>query len=214
MISNFHFEILTDAQKEKLVDTAYRIMEEIGMNIHLPEAVELLRKAVVTWRKTASASTSPVTSPKKPLIPLRPGSRSTTETEKKPCYWEGRNSYFGPGPTCPYFYDPQTGERRPSTKQDAADTAKVCDALPNIDYVMSLVMVGDQTDVLADIHEVDAMVRNSTKPICTWAFNAANMENLFQMCAAVAGGEKELREKPFLIVYSEPTSPLSHGKDA
>ena len=214
MISNFHFEILTDAQKEKLVDTAYRIMEEIGMNIHLPEAVELLQKAGCNVAEDGIRVYIPRDVTKKAIDSAPAGIQIYDRNGKEAMLLEGRNSYFGPGPTCPYFYDPQTGERRPSTKQDAADTAKVCDALPNIDYVMSLVMVGDQTDVLADIHEVDAMVRNSTKPICTWAFNAANMENLFQMCAAVAGGEKELREKPFLIVYSEPTSPLSHGKDA
>ena len=79
---------------------------------------------------------------------------------------------------------------------------------------MSLVMIADQTDELADLHETDAMLRNTTKPIATWAFNQENMERIFRMCAAVAGGKEKLKEKPFLIVYSEPTTPLTHTKNA
>lgn len=212
MISKLRFEILTDQQKEKLIDAAYHIMEEIGMDIHLPKAVELLKKAGCTTDGIRVFIPREVT--KKAVETAPTGIRIYDRNGKEAMLLEGRNSYFGPGPTCPYFYDPQTGERRPATKQDAADAAKVSDALPNIDYVMSLTMVGDRTKVLADLHELDAMVRNSTKPIATWAFNAANMEDMFHLCEAVAGGAEQLRAKPFLIVYSEPTSPLSHSKDA
>jgi trimethylamine--corrinoid protein Co-methyltransferase len=40
--------------------------------------------------------------------------------------------YFGPGPTCTYFVDPQTGERRLARRGDPGLTARVCDALDNI----------------------------------------------------------------------------------
>lgn len=126
----------------------------------------------------------------------------------------GRNSYFGPGPTCPYFYDAHTGERRPARKQDAADTALLVDALENIDYAMSLVMIGDQTKELADIHEIDAMIRNTTKPLFSWTFNKENLQVIIDMCAAAAGGLDKLKEKPFLCVYAEPTTPFIHTKDA
>ena len=126
----------------------------------------------------------------------------------------GKNSYYGAGPTCPNFMDSRTGERRLSQKSDAAEAALVSDALPNIDYVMSLVMIQDQTRGLADVHEMDAMVRNSTKPIATWAFNGHNTEAIIEMAAAVKGSLEALQEKPFLIVYAEPTTPLSHCKEA
>ena len=79
---------------------------------------------------------------------------------------------------------------------------------------MSLVMIGDKTEALADVHEVDAMLRNTTKPVATWAFNADNLAQIFALCETVAGGEDAFREKPFLIVYNEPTTPLMHTKDA
>ena len=75
-------------------------------------------------------------------------------------------------------------------------------------------MIQDQTRGLADVHEMDAMVRNSTKPIATWAFNGHNTEAIIEMAAAVKGSLEALQEKPFLIVYAEPTTPLSHCKEA
>jgi trimethylamine--corrinoid protein Co-methyltransferase len=36
--------------------------------------------------------------------------------------------HFGPGPTCTYFIDPKTGERRKAQRGDAGMVAKVCDA--------------------------------------------------------------------------------------
>jgi len=51
---------------------------------------------------------------------------------------ERNNVFFGPGSDCPYILDPRTGERRPGTLQDIVDTIRVCDALPNIDFLMSI----------------------------------------------------------------------------
>lgn len=212
MISRLNFEILSNPQKKKLVDAAYHIMEEIGVDVHLPEAVKLLEQADCQVDGIRVRIPREVT--KRAVETAPKGIQIYDREGKEAMLLQGRNSYFGPGPTCPNFFDPYTGERRLAAKGDAAATALVSDALPNMDYVMSLTMIGDKTGVLADLHEVDAMVRNTTKPVCTWAFNAANMEDIFKMCACVVGGQEQLREKPFLIVYSEPTTPLAHSKDA
>ncbi len=212
MISNVKINYMNDAQMDKILDAAYRVMEEVGLDVHYDVARDVFAKLgckvdglrVYIPREITKKCIE--TAPKGITIYNRKGEEAMR--------LEGHNTYFGGGPTCPYFYDAVTGERRSSKKGDAAISAKVTDYLPNIDYAMSLVMISDETPVLADIHEVDAMVRNTTKPIASWAFTQENMEDIFHICQAVAGGEKEFREKPFLIVYSEPTSPLSHGEEA
>ena len=47
---------------------------------------------------------------------------------------------FGAGPSCSYFEDPLTGERRRARRDDPGLTARVCDALDHIDYVMCLAL--------------------------------------------------------------------------
>lgn len=212
MRSHIRFEMLDELTIEKLLNAGFSVMEKVGMDIYLPQAVELLQQAgckadgirVRIPREVTKKAIA--TAPNSITIYDRNGQEAMTLT--------GHNSYFGPGPTCPYFIDPYTQERRPAVKQDTVNTAIIADALHNIDYVMSLCMISDYDKTLADIHEVDAMLRNSTKPITTWAFNRENMETIFQLCTVVAGSREALREKPFLIVYSEPTTPLSHSRDA
>ena len=120
---------------------------------------------------------------------------------------QGR-SYFGPGPTPPYFIDPETLERRPYVRTDAAIVARVCDALPNIGYVQGLGSISDVTNGLADVYEFADMIQNTTKIIMNWAFNRENLRDLHQIGIAMAGSEQAFAERPNFIYYGEPISPL------
>ncbi len=212
MFSNLKIQLLTDRQKDKILDTTYALLEDTGVHVFHEEAVKLL----VAHGCTADGVHVKI--PKslvKKCIELAPtGVQVYNRKGEEAMLLKGNNIYFGSGPTCCYFYDPYTGERRKPMKQDAANTAKLSDALPNLDYTMSLSVVSDHTPTLADIHELDAMLRNTTKPVCTWAFNAENLEKMIDMCAAVAGSHEKLSEKPFVIIYNEPTTPLTHTKEA
>jgi trimethylamine--corrinoid protein Co-methyltransferase len=212
MISQLDFRLLTEAKMDQIIDGGYQLMEQIGMDIHFAEARDLLGAAGCTVNGIRVKIPRELT--KKALALTPSGIQIYDRNGKEAMLLEGHNSYFGGGPTCPYFFDAETGERRLAKKSDAAASAKVTDALPNIDYAMSLCMIGDKTKVLADLHEIDAMLRNTTKPIAGWAFNKQNMEDIFHICEAVAGGKEQLRQKPFLIVYSEPTTPLVHSQEA
>lgn len=206
------FQILNEQKIQHIIDAAYRILENIGVEVHNDEAIQILKKLGCSIDDTrvfiprAIIENAIVSAPSSFPVYDRNG-RQVMELG-------GRNSYYGAGPTCPNFFDPRTGKRRPAVKQDAADTALVSDALPEIDYVMSLCMIGDHTRELADLHEVDAILRNSVKPICTWAFNGHNTQRIIDMCAAVKGNLEALQKKPFLIIYAEPSTPLMHSKDA
>jgi trimethylamine--corrinoid protein Co-methyltransferase len=57
-------------------------------------------------------------------------------------------------------------------------------------------------------------VENSTKPIFFTAAGEEDLSIILDMAEAIAGSHEALREKPFLIHYAEPTSPLSHSYGA
>ena len=122
--------------------------------------------------------------------------------------------FFGPGSDCIFTIDVETGERRKATAEDIRRIAHLCDGLDQIDFTMSM---GNPSDVPAMdiyIHEFINMIRGSAKPTCYTANNRADMEDIYRIACAVAGGETELREKPFLILYAESISPLLYPDES
>ncbi len=116
--------------------------------------------------------------------------------------------FFGPGSDTTFTLDLETGERRRAVAQDVEDIARLGDALNNIDFIMSM---GSPSDVPIDdlyIHSFIRMMRGSVKPNVYTAQNRKDMEDIYRIAAAVMGGEQALREKPILLHYAEPISPL------
>ena len=91
---------------------------------------------------------------------------------------EDGKTYYGPGPTNTYFRDPRTGERRRPVLKDNEEVGRVCDALPNIDFVEDLGTPTGVTDTLADVYAFYALVRNTRKPIVHWGFDIEQYEDL------------------------------------
>lgn len=121
---------------------------------------------------------------------------------------EAGRVFFGTGSDCPFTIDPVTGERRPATLEDVRCFAQLSDGLEQIDFVMSMGVSSDVPPLDHYVHEFIAMLRGSVKPNIYTANNRADMEDIYRIACAVAGGEAQLREKPFLLLYAEPISPL------
>ncbi len=211
-MTTFKFDLLTVEEEQKILDSTYRLLEEIGIKVYNEEAIRILKDAgaivddrlVKLPRKIVEKAIE--SAPSKVDIFDQQGNIAMELFD--------RNSYYGPGVTCPFFFDVYTGERREARKSDVEQVAKVADQLENIDFVMSLCNVGDKEANLADIHEVEAILNNCNKPFVTWAFDERNLVYIVEMCQAVAGSYEKLREKPFFITYLEPITPLVHPKES
>jgi trimethylamine--corrinoid protein Co-methyltransferase len=89
----------------------------------------------------------------------------------------------------------------------------LCDALANIDFVMSMGIAQDVPEEISDVHHFEAMVRNTRKPIVATAWNLDNCRDIVKMAETVAGGSETLRQRPFIVMYTEPISPLQLAKE-
>ncbi len=116
--------------------------------------------------------------------------------------------FFGPGSDCPFTIDVEAGERRKATSEDVRRIAQLCDGLAQIDFIMSMGTPSDVPALDHYLHSFINMIRGSVKPNVYTANNREDMEAMYRIACAVAGGETELREKPFLLHYAEPISPL------
>jgi len=130
---------------------------------------------------------------------------------------EGRSVNFGTGSDCLNFLDPRTGERRRFTTADVVDCIRLVDALPELDFCMSMGIPADlETDGAYGAYrwQFARMVEHTTKPIVFVCDDRADCEAIAAMAAAAAGGMDALRLNPTLLLYSEPSTPLKHSETA
>jgi trimethylamine--corrinoid protein Co-methyltransferase len=125
----------------------------------------------------------------------------------------GRNVYYGVGSAQPNIIDSFTGETRLCNEEDNKNCVKVADAMPYIDYMMSMAQVYDHP-VTSFEHEYAAMIRYSSKPQVVITADLESTKNVVEMACVVRGNLEGLVTKPLFILYCEPTSPLVCTKES
>ncbi len=208
-----NYRLLTEEHIQELHRATLEILETVGVRVAHAEAVEMLR-AIGCRIKPGNIVLMPnwlveesiLSAPSRITIYNRKGEESMR--------LEGRNVYFGLGTDLIDTYDLRTGKLRPSVLQDVVNAALVTDYCREIDFLASFALPHDVPTNTMYVECVRAMMMNSTKPIFTTAAGAEDLLYIIEMAEAVAGGAAELREKPFLIHYSEPTPPLFHSYGA
>ena len=200
------FHMLTDDQVESISRAAFRILEKVGFKVLHQGARDLFRSAGAVVKEERVkvpefiVRSCLASAPKGWEVYDRQGGRALEVA--------GRNSYYGTSTASPVTKDALSGEYHETRVADLARAARVADALPNIDWVMPMGSVQDVPALAADLHEFCATVTNTVKPIVFLAYSPRGTELIYEMAAQVAGGEDRLREKPFLVLYPEPISPL------
>ena len=122
---------------------------------------------------------------------------------------EGRNVYYGAGLIDPTLVEID-GTRKPYTTEACVKSSLVADALENIDFTMSMGFVADAPLGVRDVAEVATILKHSTKPILIASYTAKSLETMVEICGMIYPSKKAFLEKPCLIYYTEPVSPLQH----
>jgi trimethylamine--corrinoid protein Co-methyltransferase len=124
---------------------------------------------------------------------------------------DGSHVYLGTDGCGVEVIDAFSGQRRASTKADAADCARLADALDEIGFWWSMVSAQDCPPASRGLHELEAAWNNTSKHLQTESIvSAAEMQAAVRMAEAVAGGRAELRRRPPLSIMQCTVSPLGH----
>ncbi len=201
------YQVLTEADCETILRAAFDILETTGMDIQHPRAQKILTDA------GAKQEDGVIKFPRELVI------KAINSAGKELVLYDrfgneklragGTRTYFGLGPTNPFFNDFKTGGRRKSRRSDVTDSAIVADACPNIDFLMGLAQISDYDIGLSDVYETYEMLTNSTKPVISWGVSVDGLKEQVDMGAAVAGGREKLLEKPFMALFPGcPVTPL------
>ncbi len=206
-------EYLSEEQMRDIHSAALDILEDCGTIIHHEKSLALLQKAGAyvkddrrVFIPNGLAEWAIRSAPSRVTIYDRGG--------KPSMFLEGRNVYYGTGSDCPNLLDSFTGARREFLSGDVEDAVRLVDALPNIDFTMSMGLAPDFPSELQYQYKYAIMIRNSTKPQVITAADKISLNDITNIAAAVVGGREELSRKPVFVLYDEPTSPLVHINEA
>ena len=110
--------------------------------------------------------------------------------------------------------DPETGELRPSTRQDVADSARFVDALPQVSFYWGPVVTAEDVPLATrPLHEAEAVFTNTSKHFQAVDVVGEDMtRRVVEMARVVAGGDERLRHRPIMSLIACPIDPL--GNDA
>ncbi len=186
---------------------ALEILEKTGIKMEHPRGLEMLASAGGRvyngdWVKLPAylAENALRSAPREIALYDQQGNKAMALT--------GGNPYFGTGSDTTFTMDLETGRRRRTALKDTANFARLVDGLDNISFAMSMSNPEDVPVADIYVYAFAEMVKNTNKPMVFIADSGRDLAKIYEIACLVAGGKDELRNRPFLLNYSEAISPL------
>lgn len=181
-------------------------IESTGVLIGSPEARELLVKAGASvydedivrfpqWMVKDAIASAPETLVLHGLTP------------DKDVVLDGTRVVFTNFGEAVYILDTDTGEVRNSTKKDVEELTRLVDALDVIPVCERMAGAQDYPEAVAELHNYEALLRNTSKHIFTGGGNGKLTQYMIDMAKA-AVGEEEFEQRCPVTFNTCPISPL------
>ena len=206
--NRLYLRFLSEKALDQIEETAYRLLDEVGISLQHDTAIEMLHGQgcrvekdrvfvppdIVQWALDNVTAHTEVFN--------RDGSLAFT-------FGDGRVRFHNGGGQ-PFVLDLDTGESRPALLRDIADATRLLDALPNVDEITPLFGAQDVPPELMFVASTEAMLRNTRKPVSAAAIERPeDVPYVVEMAAACCGGMESFRKHPTMSISVSPVSPLT-----
>jgi trimethylamine--corrinoid protein Co-methyltransferase len=208
------FEALGKDQIEKIHEAALYLLAKSGSRVGGQRALELLAKhgakidGDLVKIDEGLVNKALETVPKSLKLYKRDGSPYLEITPG------GHQVFYGTHSDQLELLDPFTGQARPFLRSDNKLMCQLASYLENISFVLSVGMSNDvRPEVQTQITLLDTL-RNFDKVTNFSTNDVSSLYDCLEICSIVAGGLKNLQEKPFVFNYCEPIPPRTHPTES
>ena len=204
------YQPLTEEDIEKIHRTTLRVFSDIGVQVNLPEALDLFKSAGAA----VDAAARLVKIPPELAASLIDGAPEVVrlcgrgEGEELDCDIGGARVYMGTGGTALNVQDPGETTARPSSLQDIVGMARLVDALDNIHFYMLNVYPNELPVEQVDVNRFGAALDNTRKHVMGGVYTMEGVCNVIRMAEIIAGSAEKLRERPFISMVTCNISPF------
>ncbi|MHA2357842.1 MAG: trimethylamine methyltransferase family protein [Candidatus Heimdallarchaeaceae archaeon] len=201
-------KILEEEIKEKVVNEAMEILEEIGFFVENEEAMEILKREGVEIDEENKKAKIPNDLVKRSLKTVPSSITLYNREGVEVVKLEGDNVCFDPGSAALKVLDPETSEIRSAVTKDFINFTKVVEQLEHIYAQSTSIICSDVPQEISDRYRLFIALIYSSKPVITGTFVKESFEIMKDFLIAIRGSEKELRNKPLAIFDACPSPPL------
>jgi trimethylamine--corrinoid protein Co-methyltransferase len=207
-----HYARLGHQECQRIHLASLEILERVGVDVHHEKARDLLVKGgaradgIRVRLPEHMVERGLSLSPKRLTLYNRGGQVAIRAS--------GYNTYYGGGSDCLNVQDHRTGQRRRPVLQDVKEAVILQDALPELEFVMSMFLPEDVDPSLYDRYQMEVMLNHTTKPIVFVTPDFQGCVAAVEMCEVVAGGAEAHQRRPFATCYINVTSGLVANAEA
>ena len=215
--SPFKGELLSQSQLKRLKSGTLYLLEEVGIHFPSRRALEIFADNGARVDMQKQIVRIPPELVEKAML-TAPRSFVLGGREKRfDLRLDGSCSYLCLSGTGVHVIDPETRVQRPSRKEDLARMARICDALPLIGFIWSIITSQDHGRT-SSVHDCHAMLTNTLKHVRGGTTMHPKLARyVVEMATIVAGSDEERRRRPPInanICTIAPLAQDSHGIEA
>ena len=201
--------MLTRAEIDKIDRAGRRILKRVGVKILDHRTQEMLKVAGARVDVKADRVYFPGRWLDEMLAKAPPQFTLYSRDGKNDLHLGSGNVYFGNGGRVFQILDMSTGGYRPTILKDVVNTAHLVDRLDNIRFYTIACQAHDLDAEFYHLNDFFHALSNTTKHVMGGCDTIEGVRQLWQLATFMAGGEEQLKERPFVSVITNPISPLT-----
>jgi trimethylamine---corrinoid protein Co-methyltransferase len=207
--------VLSDDLATRIVDEAFRVLAEVGMEIRGPEMRRRLLEHGLPLDSTGERVLFPRAEVER-AIAAAPSSFILYDRDGAPhADLGGDRVHFVPGSSGLKVLDHRTGETRLADSTDFVEYVRLADGLPNIAYLATAFSTNADIEAqVSDAWRLYLCLVNSRKPVVTGAFTEHGVPRMIEMLQLFRADRADLVARPMAIFTVTATGTFRYGEDS
>jgi trimethylamine--corrinoid protein Co-methyltransferase len=209
----FHLEVLSGDQLAEIRSATLHVLEHVGVQFPSERALQVFRE----HGAHVNPDNQVVRLPPDLVVEAMGHAPRTYQlagrADGTELLLDGTSTYFGTDGCGTTTVDLETGQQRPSSKNDVAMMARVADALSSVSFYWPMVSAQDY-GWTAPLHELDAAFNNTSKHVQTeTVMGDKPARYAVRMGEVIAGDRDRMRVHPPFSVLICTIAPLGQDKE-
>ncbi len=206
------WDVLSPSELERIHEATLDVLETVGIRFPSERALDVLEKNGCEVDRATQIAKLPRAVVMEAVSQVPDSYVLAGRDPACDMLIDGKHCYLSNDGSGVFVWDHHKGEKRPSTKADAATSARFVDALPSISYYWGPVVTSqDVPPATKALHDAEAVFTNTSKHFQTvTTVGDKPARYLVEMAAAITGGTDKLRERPILSFMQCAVDPLAH----